>query len=131
MVVRRCEGITISVRAGTAGRPGKSVLTKTTPEPASAGLNRSVTSAPLKKPNPRTSVVRAMVRSRRVALSIPCPFRSAYDMALASGVGDGSTTHVSVQRSLHVLHPAAFWTVGPQPAPEGAGLECGPRFKDA
>ena len=120
IVVRRCAGKTISVRAGTAGRSGKSVRTKTTPVPASAGLNRSVTSAPRKKPNPRTSVVLAIVRSGRVALSIPSPFRSPYDMAEhpASETVDHPRGREAVD-SHGKTGPLS--TIGPPPAPYSAG----------
>ena len=56
IVVRRAEGTTRSIRAGTRGRSGKSVRSKTTPVPGSAGRKRSVTSDPWKNPCPRTSV---------------------------------------------------------------------------
>ena len=77
MVVRRCDGTTESSRAGIVGRPGRSARWKTIPASGSAGWKRIVTSAPWKNPTPRTSAGRAIVRCRRVALSIPCPFLSS------------------------------------------------------
>ena len=54
---------TRSIRAGTDGRSGKSIRSKTTPVPGSAGRKRSVTSDPWKNPCPRTTAAWASVRS--------------------------------------------------------------------
>ena len=84
IVVRRWDGMTLSMRAGTAGRPGRSVRTKTMPVPAFGRMEPSNDIDPWKNPTPRTSVVRASVRSERVARSIPLPFHRIADRRVAA-----------------------------------------------
>ena len=115
MAVRRWRGTTFLIDAATDGEPGMSTRRKTTPASGSAGRKRTVTSAPVRKPTPRTEASEANVFCRRLDVVI----RGLVSLANAGGWRAGTPAPLRVpERSRKVgsgtqvgydqWHPAAY-----------------------